>query len=130
MVLSKDAKAMLLKENLSWKMYLVEGEVQTDARKLLDVIAAKKVACTFNAKAAEHGEAEVVKLQVTDVQTISAANKTEDVKTGSDLTVKVTIGEGDEAKSSVETLTCVNLSSSFINVDQIKKALGKHIAAE
>lgn len=130
LTLSKEAKTMLLQENLSWKAYIVEEQIQTDARKLLDDVKAKKVACTFNAKAAQYGEADLVKMKIKKMQNISDKNKTADIQTGVDLSVEIISGEGANAKATQETMTCANLNANYFNILDLRRALGSHFSVE
>lgn len=136
LVVSDEAKEMFAKENTSWKMFIVDGELQTDSAKLTDALKANKVACTIAIPALDkYTHAQNVIVSITAATELMATDEADPVKKGVELAIRMkvsdkeaTAAEAAKATEEKSVMLCSNLDSKDINTKALVKALGKHIA--
>ena len=120
-----------------WKMFVVDGEVQTDSRKLLDAVKAKKVACTIVANPEKYDDTTKVIISVTSVDAYIPKDAKSEVQTGVDFNIEIKTelkskskAENDKTVSVPAILSCSNLNMNKIDVKALKAALGLQIKLE
>jgi hypothetical protein len=136
LVVSDEAKELFAKENTSWKMFIVDGELQTDSAKLTDALKANKVACTIAVPALDkYTHAQNVIVSITAATELMATDEADPVKKGVELAIRMKASDKDatevEAAKGTEeksVMLCSNLESKDVNTKALAKALGKHIA--
>lgn len=136
LVVSDEAKEMFTKENTSWKMFIVDGELQTDSAKLTDALKANKVVCTIAVPALDkYTHAQNVILSITAANDLMATDESDPVQKGVELAIRMkasdkeaTAAEAAKATEEKSVMLCSNLDSKDINTKALAKALGKHIA--
>jgi hypothetical protein len=134
LVVSDEAKEMFNKENKFWKMFLVDGELQTDSAKLTDALKANKVVCTIAVPALDkYTHAQNVILSITAATDLMATDEADPVKAGVELAIRIKASDKDTAAEKADeksVMLCSNLDSKNMNTAALAKALGKHIAVE
>lgn len=136
LVVSDEAKELFAKENTSWKMFIVDGELQTDSAKLTDALKANKVACTIAVPALDkYTHAQNVIVSITAATELMATDEADQVKKGVELAIRMkasdkdaTAAEAAKATEEKSVMLCSNLDHKDINTKSLAKALGKHIA--
>ncbi len=136
LVVSDEAKEMFAKENTSWKMFIVDGELQTDSAKLVDALKANKVACTIAVPAQDkYTHAQNVIVNITAATELIATDEADPVQKGVELAIRMkasdknaTAEEAAKATEEKSVMLCSNLDSKNMNTAGLQKALGKHIA--
>jgi hypothetical protein len=137
LVVSEIAKPLFEKDNQYWKMFIVDGELQTDSRKLLDAVKAKKVACTLIANPEKYDDATKVTVSITSVDAYIPKEAKSEVQTGVDFNIE--IKTESKAKTKAENLkavgvpaimSCSNLSMNKLDIKALKSALGMQLKAE
>lgn len=136
LVVSEEAKELFNKENTSWKMFIVDGELQTDSAKLTDAIKANKVACTIGISSLDkYTHAQNVIVNITAATDLLATDETDQVQKGVELAIRIkataqdaTAEEVAKAAEEKSVILCSNLDHKDLNIKALQKALGKHIA--
>ena len=132
--ISEEAKEMFTTENTAWKMFLVDGEIQTDAAKLTDAIKAGKVACTITSESKEKlTDSHNVIVSITQVSALVSTKATDEVQKGMELTLSIravlkdTSAEDNvKVNPEISKMTCSNLDIKDVNLHLLEKAIGKH----
>lgn len=136
LVVSDEAKEMFAKENTSWKMFIVDGELQTDSAKLVDALKANKIVCTIAVPVQDkYTHAQNVIVNITAATELIATDEADPVQKGVELAIRMkasdkeaTAEEAAKATEEKSVMLCSNLDSKNMNTAGLKKALGKHIA--
>ena len=138
MVVSTYAKEMFNKENTGWKMFLVDGNLQTDSALLTDALKADKVACTIKgASLDKYTTGQNVILSFSAASELVSKDEADQVKKGVEFAVRIkavatdcTTEEAAHVANEKLVMYCSNLDHKNLNVSSLKKALGQHIAIE
>jgi hypothetical protein len=136
LVVSDEAKELFAKENTSWKMFIVDGELQTDSAKLTDALKANKVACTIAVPALDkYTHAQNVIVSITAATELMATDEADPVQKGVELAIRMkasdkeaTAAEAAKATEEKSVMLCSNIDHKDVNTKALAKALGKHIA--
>jgi hypothetical protein len=127
LVVSSEGQDMFLKDNQNWKMFVVDGQLQTDAMKLQDSVKDKKVACTISSIGEKSENAQVVEVSITSAHALAPKSTEDVIQRGVDIGLSLKIEaetEGDALKTVEATLSCSNLESRKLNINLLKAALG------
>jgi hypothetical protein len=129
LIISEEMKAMLKPENLNFKMYIVDGEIKTDADELRKSFADKKVICSFVGTSTAVTEKDKFVFTVNAYEDVDKKDLPENLNaTG------IAFAAADETKKAesvgFQMLGCSHLMKNKIDVKMLKKALGKHLATE
>lgn len=135
-VVSDQGKEMFNKENARWNMYIVDGELQTDTSKLTDALSAKKVACTITKSATDKfTHAQNVIVSITTASALEVTDHADKKQNGVLFGLRIkasdkdcTAEEAAQVADQISEMFCMNLDNKNINVKDLKKALGQHIA--
>lgn len=131
LLMSEEIKTMLLAENLDFKMYIVDGEIKTNRAELEKAYKDKKVVCSFYGTTTPVPENKKVFLTL-------GANEVTEITENIDpiiinavgLSMNISTEVADDVSGQYVTLGCSHLSKDKIDIELLKKALGKHLAAE
>ena len=134
---AKEAREMFAQENLAWKMFIVEGEIQTDGAKLIDAIKSNKVACSMTAAPLDKytGDDEVT-LSITGISAQVLKDDKDQIQSAIELAIDIKteakdVASRDSNKIVVKKaiMSCTGLDAKNLNVKKLENALGKFVKA-
>lgn len=136
MVVSTEAKEMFNKENIGWKMFIVDGNLQTDSALLTEALKADKVACTIKgASLDKYTTGQNVILSFSAVSELVSNDEADQVKKGVEFAVRIkasatdaTVEEAAKVADEKLVMNCSNLDHKNLSTSLLKKALGQLIA--
>lgn len=131
LIVSEDAKPLFEKENQAWKMFIVDGSVQSDSIKLTEALKLKKVVCTIAALPEKYSDATKVTLNIIGATEYKSKDGAKNIQSGINFkaVVETQLDKEDIIKSKA-ILACSNLSLKNLNVKKLKETLGLLIASE
>ena len=131
LVMSAEARTLLLKDNTNGAKFLVEGKVSSYNESLKSALAASKTVCTFTETASDIDVNKETTLKITKTLPATKAelqSLDESFEGKSTLMITTIKQEGAETDSSA-SLLCLNLDPAKLTVEKITAILGKEIAS-
>lgn len=129
LVMSKEARALVLQNNTDGGKFLVDGEIRSSNSALETALAASQTVCTFLGEGLEIKEDVEATLKIVSTAT---AEKADLAALKADFNGKSTLLSTEilqaESKETIGLL-CLNLDASKLSVEKIKKSLGTGIAS-
>lgn len=129
LVMSKEARALVLQNNTDGGKFLVDGEIRSSNSALETALAASQTVCTFLGEGLEIKEDVEATLKIVSTAT---AEKADLAALKADFDGKSTLLSTEilqaESKETIGLL-CLNLDASKLSVEKIKKALGTGITS-